>query len=531
MHPFDISTLKSADVQSAIHQQLEKITNSDTFLNAPRMCDLLRYVVKEEIEGRSGRLKQFTIAVEVFERDKNFDSQSDPIVRVQMGRLRRALATYYLTLGKDDPVIFDIPKGSYGIRFFNADAKETEKKAIEEASQGEKLGQVPTVEVLPFICNASDPELVSLCGGFSDEISLELSRFDNLNVVSNLVQDEGYVQDRADEALFIVSGSIRQLGERVRIHARLQRSDTRQQIWAERYDFVFRNHDLFSMLDEVISSVVGEIASTFGVIHRHLYKQHITKEQELCQPNYYQASLKYRHYLMALTKETFNSALQCALQAYQNEPEHAGISTILAVLYLDAYTLGVEDIPNAREIAMQYANKVIEMEPNRQGTAMMQALLYQAEADTTGVISSAERVVELNPNNAYMVGLAGQLLCLAGKFERGRELMSQSMRLNAYQPAWFNLAYYLYYFKRGEYEVALKQLDQFSHTELFWSPLLRAAALQRQGLVQEAKIAYQEVLRLCPDFEQTAGQRISSYVVASELSDMLIYALKEIQNS
>lgn len=530
MHSIDLSMLQSADVQSAIYQQLENITNSDTFQNAPRMCDLLRYVVKEEIEGRSDRLKQFTIAVEVFGRDQSFDSQSDPIVRVQMGRLRRALETYYLTLGKDDAVIFDIPKGSYAIRFLKAETNEIVEK-LGEAPKAGQFGQVPKIGVLPFTCNASDPELVSLCGGLSDEISLELSRFDNLNVVSNLAQNEGSFQDRQDETLFIVSGNIRQLGERVRVHALLQRSDTRQQIWAERYDFVYQEHDLFTMLDEVISSVVGEIASTFGVIHRHLYKLHITNENALCLPNYYQASLKYRHYLMALTKDTFNSALSCAQQAYRNEPEHAGISTILAVLYLDAYTLGIEDIPNARETAIQYANKAIEMEPNRQGTAMMQALLYQAKADTAGVITSAERVVELNPNNAYMVGLAGQLLCLAGKFERGMALMSQSMRLNAYQPAWFNLAHYLFYFKRGEFDVALKQLDQFSHTELFWSPLLRAAALQRQGLVQEAKLAYQQVLALCPDFDQTAEQRISSYVVAPDLSEMLIIALKEIRNS
>ncbi|MGF1759280.1 hypothetical protein L4D76_15330 [Photobacterium sagamiensis] len=530
MHPIDLSTLKSADIQSAIHQQLDKITCSEIFLNAPRMCDLLRYVVQEEIGGRSDRLKQFTIAVEVFGRDQSFDAQSDPIVRVQMGRLRRALATYYLTLGKDDTVIFDIPKGSYAIRFLSADTDE-EKEQVGVALQADQFGQVPKVGVLPFTCNASDPELVSLCGGLSDEISLELSRFDNLNVAASMEQDEGSLQDRLDETFFIVSGSIRQLGERVRVHARLQRSDTRQQIWAERYDFVYREHDLFSMLDEVISSVVGEIASTFGVIHRYLYKLHITNENALCQPNYYQASLKYRHYLMALTKETFNSALLCAQKAHQNEPEHAGIWTILAVLHLDAYTLGIADIPNARETAIQYANKAIEMEPNRQGTAMMQALLYQAEADTAGVINSAEHVVELNPNNAYMVGLAGQLLCLAGKFERGMELMTESMRLNAYQPAWFNLAHYLYYFKRGEFEVALKQLDQFSHTELFWSPLLRAAALQRQGLVQEAKLAYQQVLNLCPDFEQTAEQRITSYVVAPELAEMLFIALKEIRNS
>ena len=64
----------------------------------------LRYIVEEALAGRADRIKAYNIATAVFGRDEEFDPQSDPIVRVEAGRLRRALERYYLTAGQDDPV-------------------------------------------------------------------------------------------------------------------------------------------------------------------------------------------------------------------------------------------------------------------------------------------------------------------------------------------------------------------------------------------------------------------------------------------
>lgn len=67
----------------------------------------------EALAGRAERIKAYSIATEVFGRDASFDPQSDPIVRVEAGHLRRALEQYYVGAGRQDPVEITIPKGAY----------------------------------------------------------------------------------------------------------------------------------------------------------------------------------------------------------------------------------------------------------------------------------------------------------------------------------------------------------------------------------------------------------------------------------
>ena len=82
--------------------------------NVPeRARTFLKYVVTETLAGRADRIKAYSIAVEVFGRGASFDPQSDPVVRIEAGRVRRAVERYYLTAGSSDPIIITIPKGSY----------------------------------------------------------------------------------------------------------------------------------------------------------------------------------------------------------------------------------------------------------------------------------------------------------------------------------------------------------------------------------------------------------------------------------
>ena len=80
----------------AIREQLGRILASPEFHATDKMRGFLRFVVEEKLAGRSHRLKGYTVAVEVFGRGEDFDAANDPIVRIQAGRLRRALERYYL---------------------------------------------------------------------------------------------------------------------------------------------------------------------------------------------------------------------------------------------------------------------------------------------------------------------------------------------------------------------------------------------------------------------------------------------------
>ena len=101
-----------------IADQLSRILASPKFTASKRLSRFLSFVVEQSQKGQSGRIKQYTIAVDALGYKDDFDPQSDPVVRLQARRLRRALDKYYDTLGASDPIRIDIPKGAYVPIFF-----------------------------------------------------------------------------------------------------------------------------------------------------------------------------------------------------------------------------------------------------------------------------------------------------------------------------------------------------------------------------------------------------------------------------
>jgi PAS domain S-box-containing protein len=103
--------------RAEIHLALEQIIHSDLFQTSPQMCAFLKFIVEAKLRGESERIKGYTIAVSALGRPDNFDPQADPIVRVEAGRLRRALARYYAGAGANDSILIDIPRGGYVPQF------------------------------------------------------------------------------------------------------------------------------------------------------------------------------------------------------------------------------------------------------------------------------------------------------------------------------------------------------------------------------------------------------------------------------
>jgi tetratricopeptide (TPR) repeat protein len=100
-----------------IHSQLDRILDSAHLRGSLRLTRFLRFVVETALAGRPESIKAYTVAVEALGRGCDFDPQHDPIVRVEAGRLRQALAHYYGEDGHDDPLIIELPRGTYVPRF------------------------------------------------------------------------------------------------------------------------------------------------------------------------------------------------------------------------------------------------------------------------------------------------------------------------------------------------------------------------------------------------------------------------------
>ena len=101
------------DVRAA----LGRVIANPVLAKSPQLAHFLSFIVEETLAGRGDRLKAYTIATDGLGRDAKFDPQTDPIVRVEAGRLRRALEQYYATDGRNDPVVIEMPLGHYAPSF------------------------------------------------------------------------------------------------------------------------------------------------------------------------------------------------------------------------------------------------------------------------------------------------------------------------------------------------------------------------------------------------------------------------------
>jgi hypothetical protein len=111
----DASAATKCDAPSAeqCRQQIDRIVHSPAFRNALTLQQLFQFVADRAIAGTTEGLKEYTIGVEAFGRKQDFDPKTDPIVRVQIHRLRQKLKEYYDAEGSHDPILIEIPKGHY----------------------------------------------------------------------------------------------------------------------------------------------------------------------------------------------------------------------------------------------------------------------------------------------------------------------------------------------------------------------------------------------------------------------------------
>src|SRR5215472_9021598 len=96
-----------------VRAELKRVLAAPAFVSSERLSALLRFIVEETLAGRSNELKEYTLGVEVFERDADFAPKIDPIVRISAGKLRHKLLEYYEGPGAHDVGRIAVPKGSY----------------------------------------------------------------------------------------------------------------------------------------------------------------------------------------------------------------------------------------------------------------------------------------------------------------------------------------------------------------------------------------------------------------------------------
>ena len=291
----------------AVAAQLERILNSADFTASRRLKNFLRFVVTETLKGNAGQIKAYTIAVTVFGRTHSFDPQTDPVVRIEAGKLRSKLEHFYYARAGKEPIRIDIPRGGY-IPTFETLLPDAAAHAFQDGGMAEGQGEffsasepdlafletapaapaatsapsrpMASVAVLPFVNLSRDERIDPFIDGLAEEITVGLTRFTDMFVASSYSARQFKDQPSASVceiaaalgARFVLHGSVQTDGDFVRVCASLTHSDNGADIWAQRFD---GNHaaSLFSIQEDITQKVVAQLGDCFGPIHRVLLKE------------------------------------------------------------------------------------------------------------------------------------------------------------------------------------------------------------------------------------------------------------------
>ena len=515
-----------------IRLQLERILQSSEFRAPDKQRKFLSFVVDETLEDRASQIKGYTIALAVYGRTESFDPQVDPIVRVEAGRLRRALKHYYLTAGKNDLVRIKIPKGGYVPTFYPVQIPPSGVKTHTSKRKDISPTTRLSVAVMPLINLTGDKEKDYVADGLTEELSFELARYQDFQVIASQStmrfkgQKFDFIEVGRDLGVqFVLTGSVRDDLKTIKVTIRLLNTSTGMQIWGENYKLDQTAYDLISVQEEIAHRVIGAIADQYGLINRRLSKE--SRKKVPADLKAYDAVLRFYHYETVLTPEAFEKALAALEQAIEIDPEYGLAWAMLGHLHADNHALGFCKIEAPLEKALTFAQKGVALAPENQFVRDALSLVYFHRGDKELFLQHVEQTIALNPNSPYIVGVAGWHMALYGEWDRGLRLLKKGIKLNPYHPSWFHLVPFLDYYRRGEYENAFAEALKFNYPEVFWDPLMRAASLIQIGRQDEAKTAVSQLLKLEPDFATRGRWLIRRYVKVDSLIDRIVEGLRK----
>jgi len=260
--------------EGEVRAHLDQVLASKNFAAAGRLSRLLRYVVDKTLANQTDQLKEYSVGVDVFERDEKYDPRLDSIVRVEAGRLRSRLDEYYNGDGAASAIRITLPRGGYSAQFERRDAAQpVAVPAIDAPAIVEKRSWTtiplaaglicaiaamvvwlggwnrqprpdtrPSIAVLAFHSNTAGPESNKLAERLTEGVTSELARLGTVSVASHTSAMQFAGQRRsmkeisaALNAEFVVEASIDDEAGNLLVVARIVNAATDRKMWVADY--------------------------------------------------------------------------------------------------------------------------------------------------------------------------------------------------------------------------------------------------------------------------------------------------------
>jgi adenylate cyclase len=374
-------------------------------------------------------------------------------------------------------------------------------REFETRVQTPAIADKPAIAVLPFVNMSGEPDQEFFADGITEDILTELSRFRELFVISRnsafFYKGKAINAQKVAKELgvhYVVEGSVRKAGGRVRITVQLIDAETDRHLWAERYDRELA--DIFAIQDEVTSSIVSILPGRVAAAAQDRVQRKLPENLAA-----YECVLagKLLHHRSARADN--EEALRMLDRAIALDPGYAHAHAWKACVLGQSFVYGwCADIEATKRTVIEELTLALSLDENDSDVhRVLAAVNLSLLRDHDKALYHQERALALNPNDDLIVVQQGEALTWIGQAEQGIEWIQKAMRLNPYHPERFWSHLGRAYFVARRYDEAIKAFQRISRADHGHLAFLAACHAQLDDAAA-AKGAAQQVLQRAPDF-------------------------------
>ncbi len=346
------------------------------------------------------------------------------------------------------------------------------------------LPDKPSIAVLPFDNMSGDPEQEFFADGITEDIITELSRFRDLLVISRnsafFYKGKAInVQEVAKDldVQYVVEGSVRKAGNRVRISVQLIDAGVDRHVWAERYDRDLE--DIFAVQDEVTSSIVSTLPGRIEAAARERVERKLPENMVA-----YESVLAGKLLHHKSNKEDNQKAQVLLDRAIGLDPKYAHAHAWKACTLGQAWGYGwcVDKDVTWDEVVSEL-QIALALDDNDSDVHRILAAVDVTRGDLDKAMYHQERALSLNPNDDLIVVQQGEVLTWLGQAEEGIKWIKNAMRLNPYHPERFWSHLGRAYFVAHRYDEAIEAFKRIATLDYTHHAFLAASFAQMDDVV------------------------------------------------
>jgi TolB-like protein/Flp pilus assembly protein TadD len=387
------------------------------------------------------------------------------------------------------------------------------------------------IAVLPFRYAGATAELAALADGLTEDVVTGLSRFSYLKVIarSSTARDTSEsvdVRSAGKElgARYVLDGSLRQAGTKLRLAVQLVDAVSGAHLWAENYERAFAPEAVFDLQDDLVPRIVSTVADQYGALVHSMSES--LRGRRAADYSPHEAVLRAFGYWERVTMEEHGEVREILEAAVARAPGHSDCLAALSLITGHEYVFGYNLKPDPLGRARAIAQRAVASAPTNHFAHCALAASMFFQKDFAAFRPAADRALALNPMDSSTAALLGTMLAYACDWDYGRGVVERAKQINPHHPGWYHYVSLTGAYQRRDYRGALAILLKINMPGYYWPHVLQAAIYGQLGERQRANAAVREMDALVPNFAARAREEFGKWYDA-ELTEHLLDGLRK----